>query len=466
MKVEIFNQLPLTPRTCLFNSAKIAEYSLLPEKVFSLLRYPRYLYLIKTKFGVEAEMLMEEFLKAGFGSASRIIIRAATRLKEKKELEDASTNFPLLRDKFVSLVNKQYLMRCPAPEKTEDGKPSLIPKLTVAENQLYLPPTLNIKALTILDEGNPADAGDEGVYWRINFDRFHQDFRDQIMVTAISRRIDENGGEIIRLLLQLMYIRTEAWAQISNPIPFTELRDTLRKQDPQSPILQHLDQYLKVIEEDSSGFITRVGDSGGGQYCINMRKSFEALAWNCVENIIVERFGSKAARIFRLVKDRKFIEQEKIQQIAMIPAREAKQLTYRLLQENFLQIQELRKSMAQNAGPNKSFFLFHVDLEEVARMVLDFSYKALYNATTRRELESEENRRLIEKKNKVDSIAANMRLQGAAQEQLDEIEEMMAPAEVELFTKVMNRVQKLSEAELHLEQTIFLMQLFLNYSTK
>lgn len=65
------------------------------------------------------------------------------------------------------------------------------------------------------------------------------------------------------------------------------------------------------------------------------------------------------------MKDRKHIEQEKIQQIAMIPAREAKQLTYRLLHENFLQLQELRKSMANNPGLNKTFFLFHIDLEEV-----------------------------------------------------------------------------------------------------
>lgn len=65
------------------------------------------------------------------------------------------------------------------------------------------------------------------------------------------------------------------------------------------------------------------------------------------------------------MKDRKHIEQEKIQKIAMIPAREAKQLTYRLLHENFLQLQEIRKSMANNAGPNKMFFLFHIDLEEV-----------------------------------------------------------------------------------------------------
>lgn len=45
----------------------------------------RYLYLIKTKFGVEAEMLVEEFLRKGFDSASQVIVRAASRLKETRQ---------------------------------------------------------------------------------------------------------------------------------------------------------------------------------------------------------------------------------------------------------------------------------------------------------------------------------------------------------------------------------------------
>lgn len=54
-------------------------------------------------------------------------------------------------------------------------------------------------------------------------------------------------------------------------------------------------------------------------------------------------------------------------------------------------------------------------------MVLDFSYKALYNAMTRRANESDENRRLIEKKQRIDSIALNMTEQGASAEQLQEV---------------------------------------------
>lgn len=54
-------------------------------------------------------------------------------------------------------------------------------------------------------------------------------------------------------------------------------------------------------------------------------------------------------------------------------------------------------------------------------MVQDLSYKALFNAMTRRFHETDENHRLIEKKQKIDSIASNLREQGATAEQLQEV---------------------------------------------
>lgn len=48
----------------------------------------------------------------------------------------------------------------------------------------------------------------------------------------------------------------------------------------------------------------------------------------------------------------------------MIPDKEAKQLTYKLLQESFLHLHELRKPVS--SGPNKSFYLLHIDFKQVS----------------------------------------------------------------------------------------------------
>lgn len=67
------------------------------------------------------------------------------------------------------------------------------------------------------------------------------------MIAAITRRIDENAGELMRHLLAQMYLRTEPWAATSNPIPHIELKDAIRKRDSHPQLFQYLDQYLKIL---------------------------------------------------------------------------------------------------------------------------------------------------------------------------------------------------------------------------
>nr|CAD7199033.1 unnamed protein product [Timema douglasi] len=104
-----------------------------------------------------------------------------------------------------------------------------------------------------------------------------------------------------------------------------------------------------------------------------------------------------------------------------------------------------------------------LDVEWVARMVLEVCYKALFNALTRRDHEHKENRRLIEKHQRIESITQSMREQGADQEQLTEIEEMLTPPETTLLGKIQTMIKRLSEAELQLDETVFVLQLYLNY---
>lgn len=173
-------------------------------------------------------------------------------------------------------------------------------------------------------------------------------------------------------------------------------------------------------EQDSSNLIRKAGDAGGGSFQIHMKEIFIQLAWETVEQIVLEKFDTKAARIFRLVKTKRYVEPDQIQQLAMIPAKEAKRLSYQLLEENFFEVQELKKA-ASSSGPTKSFTLFYIQLDQVVRMVLELCYKTLFNLMTRRNYDRQVNKRIIDKKERVDTIALGMRMQGADEEQLADV---------------------------------------------
>lgn len=104
----------------------------------------------------------------------------------------------------------------------------------------------------------------------------------------------------------------------------------------------------------------------------------------------------------------------------MIPAKEAKRLTYQLLEENFFEVQDLKKT-GSNSGPSKSFTLFYINLEQIVKMVLELCYKTLFNVMTRRNNDRLVNKRIIDKKERVDTIALGMRLQGADEAQLADV---------------------------------------------
>lgn len=51
------------------------------------------------------------------------------------------------------------------------------------------------------------------------------------------------------------------------------------------------------------------------------------------------RFGSRCARIFRLLLRKKHLEQKQVEDFAMIPAKEAKDMLYKMLSENVVSLQ-------------------------------------------------------------------------------------------------------------------------------
>jgi len=118
-----------------------------------------------------------------------------------------------------------------------------------------------------------------------------------ILVNAAARRVDAAAGELYHLILKLWREANPAEARVSNAVSFTVIKDAVRKNDGRSPMLmEHFDQYLRVLYEDSTGLISRTGDSGGGQFAVNYAGVFENLACAILDSVVLERFGTKDER--------------------------------------------------------------------------------------------------------------------------------------------------------------------------
>lgn len=80
-------------------------------------------------------------------------------------LADLQPSVPVLKEKFELLVKNQFLMRSLGTIEERNEKCN------------FTLPDLNLAAITKRIEGNDIDCGDSKIYWKVNFDRFTQDFR-------------------------------------------------------------------------------------------------------------------------------------------------------------------------------------------------------------------------------------------------------------------------------------------------
>ena len=143
----------------------------------------------------------------------------------------------------------------------------------------------------------------------------------------------------------------------------------------------------------------------------------------------------------------------------MIQSKEAKQLTYELLENNYIQMQELRKTISSTV-PSKSLYLYYCDPTNVARVQLSRCYQISANLIVRRQWETEQHARLLEKQERIEAITAHLRATGGNEEQLRDIQEMMTPPETEALAKVHSKLSGLSNALAQSSDTLLLLKIF------
>ncbi|XP_068108330.1 DNA-directed RNA polymerase III subunit RPC3 [Hyperolius riggenbachi] len=457
------------------------EYTAHCDRCLRMLRYPRYIYTAKTLYGDTGELIIEELLLNGKMTLTAVVKKVADRLTETME-DGKSMEYSDVSTTFSQLADTHFVQRCPALQDEEsttptEGRRPPVPTLVTNEKEMYTVPRVVMigrgkrRRSSDEDEGasqskrakrdQETSSQDDGIYWQINTERFHQHFRDQAIISAVSNKMDQTSSEIVRTMLRMSEITTSSQAAHTHPLSSNEIFRALPKGFNISK--QVLDQYLALLADDPLEFVGRSGDSGGGMFVINLHKAVATLATCNLESIVQERFGSRCARIFRLLLRKRHLEQKQVEDFAMIPAKEAKEMLYKMLSVNLIALQEIPKT--PDHAPSRTFYLYTVNPLPAARMLLQRCYKTVANLIERRQFETKENKRLLEKSQRIEAIIASMQATGAEEAQLQEIEEMITAPERQQLENLKRNVNKLDASELQVDDTIFILEAFIS-STK
>lgn len=474
---------------CVFTSGRKGpgsptEYQACCHRILRILRYPRYIYTAKTLYGDTGELIIEELLQRGYMTMSSTVKTVADRLTQNME-EGQSMDYGEVSSAFSKLVETHFLQRCPpmggagtteSPAANAASAPPAA-SITLPKPESF-PDCYKVPQVTLAGRGkrqlasedgeeqrnakrarmDSATHGDEGIYWQVNFERFHLYFRDQAIISAVANKLDQTSSEIVRTMLRMSEVTTSPTATCTKPLSANEIFRSL----PASYNIprQILDQYLTLLVDDPMEFVGKAGESGGGMFAVNLHRALANLARATLESVVQERFGSRSARIFRLLLRKHHLEQKQVEDFAMIPAKEAKDMLYTLLSQNLVQLQEIPKT--PDYAPSRTFYLYTVNQLSTARMLLQNCYKTVANLIDRRLFESKESKRLLEKSQRIEAILASLQASGAEPEQLTEVEEMITAPEKQQLDSLRLHVNKLDSAENQVDETIFLLESYVS----
>lgn len=178
----------------------IIEYKIDLNRVLSLLRYPKYIYIAKLLYSDEGEHIAEELLKQGQQPASvtiqNVVTRLAQALKEQSADQKQIRNLQrTVYDSFVKLVEARFVQRSKVTGEKEESKNNEKNEDEDEDAKLYEIPEIRLHLIKLGDEDKEIQEPvrkkarrekteekqtDEQVYWRINTERFDQYLRDLV----------------------------------------------------------------------------------------------------------------------------------------------------------------------------------------------------------------------------------------------------------------------------------------------
>ncbi|XP_031566026.1 DNA-directed RNA polymerase III subunit RPC3-like [Actinia tenebrosa] len=440
-------------------------YSLEIEKILLYLRFPRFVMAAKSLFDDTGKLIIEEIIKHGAIPMSVIVDNVVEQFK----CAGLNSTESDVRKVFSNLVEGHYLYRLSQDSQGEEGSD---------EKMFVLPPETSGKRKRSNDSDQPAkrlktgdgrssqdsyEIADQGIRWSINYKRFHQLFLEQEIISAVEKKFDSVAAEIVRTMFKTDELSRDIQAVTTKPITFYEIAKSL----PKNCRIENsrISQYLSLMIDDRDKLVRKQDESGGGTYVIDMKNCVTTLCQHTLQSILQERYGSNALRIFRLLLQKDHLEQKQIGELSMIPSKDAKELLYKLFSEKIINMQEVPKTA--DYAPSRTFYLFSVNLKQLSRMHLERCYQTQGNLMSRRQSETQDNRRLLEKQERMDATIAGLRAQHgeeAAAEAVSELEELITEADKEQLKKLKVTLDKLQQAELQVDETAFILSQYItNY---
>ncbi|KAK3069224.1 RNA polymerase III subunit C82 [Teratosphaeriaceae sp. CCFEE 6253] len=162
-----------------------------------------------------------------------------------------------------------------------------------------------------------------------------------------------------------------------------------------------VEAHLMLLEEHPKAFCKRARPGSNSQeWRVNFDFLTDGLVQADLDSTILARFGKKALRIIRLLRERGKLEEKQVGSLAMMRIRDVRMTLTELQFAGLVDAQELPKDNQRQ--PSRTTYLWFFEPPRVQSLVLQQTYKAMSRTLQRVKVERQGFRAVIEKAERTD----------------------------------------------------------------
>eukprot|EP01138_Halocafeteria_seosinensis_P005960 gb/GECG01006092.1/.p1 GENE.gb/GECG01006092.1/~~gb/GECG01006092.1/.p1 ORF type:complete len:542 (+),score=53.09 gb/GECG01006092.1/:1-1626(+) len=385
------------------------KYSLDCAAAIRRLRYPHYIQHCSQALGIAAQLIAQSLLchsqltraecktlalqlaeSHGINIRQQEVEKSWERMQKLGYVEQV-TGLPLPRKHLagtrVAKLHKQTLEYEKEREHSESRNARLNRKRSLSgESEKDMDGTAGDNSLETKDTGEEQ--------FTLSKDKLEKQLMDKMIVQYVEETLGENEAIVLSGILASP--ECSQFEALSTTITVT--RDSIDRELAAEDIThRQLMSALDSLQRTSSPILIAVDK--GGTYNLKLFRIVSEIQQSIIVDTIKGQHGSNAARIYRLLYDRGALEDTKIADTALLPAKETRTLLYKLQRSGIIQALEVPKRSYYD--PNMTLFCWHVDKHLLGLSIMNLIHKSMFNVQRRRLAESYRQRALLRKEKSI-----------------------------------------------------------------
>ncbi|KAK9834278.1 hypothetical protein WJX81_002845 [Elliptochloris bilobata] len=235
------------------------------------------------------------------------------------------------------------------------------------------------------DKRGRGDEAAEPVLFRLNYEEFTRRARYEQCVEIVETMHGKESGQLVSALLRAGAGQAAEAAEGESPALTAHevVAATRGKHDYPAWDKHAVLSALRQLEAEDTGVLVNHEEAGRAyvKFALATGRVLEMAQDRMIDKVVHDRHGLIGLRVFRLLRDKKQLEQKQVAEQAVLPPKEANVVLYTLLKGGFVSIQDIPK--LPDHAASRTFFTWSVNRAAVVSKMIGEYLKAAGNIRAR-----------------------------------------------------------------------------------